>query len=74
MKMIKGILRKFGLRMEAEHKKELPESEPKRERVTCPECEGGGVVQDPLCSMSGCGGGMSCPTCSGTGSVWKEDV
>jgi len=41
--------------MEAEHKKEVPEGVAERKRVICSECDGGGVVQDPLCGMSGSG-------------------
>lgn len=32
----------------------------------CPECDYTGIIQDPnFGSLSGCGGGVTCPSCNG---------
>lgn len=59
--------------MMKEREREMPKSLPKKEWSACYECAGGGVVQDPMCSMSGCGGGMQCPVCGGSGGSWVEN-
>ena len=41
--------------------------------VNCTECDGSGIVQDPMSSLSGCGGGMSCPNCGGSGCIQANE-